>query len=337
MSKILNNIRELIANSIQVEVKNPIMRNGSMKYPILVTDISNSFTKGWYIQYNPILQDNGTRLYDGAETFSELNIANFSELQKLIITADYYFLQGQGVEQLSSGQKIAKYEINNQVRLSVTQKQNSVSVVVTVIDENSPFYMMSIPFSVTNNGQPYIVGTQDFWDRNTDMLKTYNAIFAPRKRRFYRVFQEKNGPAMLRAKIAVENNQYKINPDGTFEVDVNASVPEYIQVVTNEYKAMAYIYERLIMDIAFERALQQGLPELTMNHFNLDNFVPAFGIENTVQSNVNTPITQTFAPQPVQEPVQETAKKQENKIVTVGATPTIGNGVQINPSDLPWG
>ncbi|PVC75024.1 hypothetical protein C2I27_03820 [Priestia megaterium] len=297
MSSILNTIKNTIASSIKVEVKSPTNRNGKTRYPVLVTDMGASFTSGWFIQYNPVSQDNGTRLYDGSETFSELHISNFSELHNMILTANYYFLQGAAVENLSEGRKRAIYEPSPAVRLTVTSQPNSVSVVVTVTDEASPFHMMSIPFTVVlskdNSGNYYVVGTDnDRWDRNTDTFKEFNANFAPRKGRFYRVHQQQNQPATLRAKIAVNNGQYQINQDGTFAVDTNASSPEYIQVISNEFKALAYIYEQALMSKAFEMALAQGLPTTQQAtgqptatpNFN-GGFVPAFNIGNAGAPN----------------------------------------------------
>src|SRR6185312_486921 len=99
-----------------------------------------------------------------------------------------------------------------------------------------------------NSGNYYVIGTDnERWDRNTDTFKEFNANFAPRKGRFYRVYQNQNQPATLRAKIAVNNGQYAINHDATFAVDTKAVAPEYIQVITNEYKALAYIYEQALM------------------------------------------------------------------------------------------
>jgi hypothetical protein len=348
MLSMLNKIKEVIASSIKVEVKAPVVRNGKTKYPVLVTDMSQSFTSGWFVQYNPVAQDNGTRLYDGAETFSELHIARFSELHNLILTANYYFLQGYSVETLSDGRKRAIYEPNGKVRLTVTSQQNSVSVVATITDEQSPFCMLSIPFTVvqsnTGDGSYYVVGTDKYWDRNTDMFTEYNANFAPRKARFYRVHQQQNQPATLRAKIAVSNGQYQINPDGTFVVDTNASAPEYIQVISNEYKALAYIYEQALMAKAFEMALAQGLPaapaansQAAAPNFNT-GFVPAFVLPNLGAPN---PVpAQPVMPSAPVAPAASTAQPTQASIfpqvpVQPQVTPAASNdGIAVD--DLPW-
>lgn len=335
MSNILNTIKEVIASSVKVEVKTPVTRHGKVRYPILVTDVSQSFTSGWFVQYNPVAQDNGTRLYDGSESFSELQISRYSELYELIMTANYYFLQGNGVEVLSEGRTRAIYEPNGSVRLTVTSQRNSTSVVVTIVDENSPFNMLSIPFTVTpsntGDGSYYIVGSDKYWDRNTDTFQEFNANFAPRKGRFYRVKQEQNGPATLKAKLAVKNNQYAINQDGTFEIDTNLSSPEYIQVISNEYKALAYIYEQALMTKAFELAISKGLPIVGQQNNVAPQasvqpataFVPAFSLPNAGQPN----------------PVQPVAPSQSIPLSNQQPQP-VGPAVPQSSSigvDLPWG
>lgn len=352
MSSILNSIKSIIASSIKVEVKNPVTRNGKTRFPLLVTDMGQSFTSGWFVQYNPVAQDNNTRLYDGSESFSELHITKFSELMNLILTGNYYFLQGAGVEQLQEGRRRAIYEPNASVRLTVTSQSNSVSVVVTITDEISPFHMMSIPFTVTNqNGQPYVIGTEKYWDRNTDMFTDFNANFAPRKSRFYRVQQQQNQPAFLRAKIAVVNGQYAINPDGTFQVNTQASAPEYIQVISNEFKALAYIYEQALMDKAFELALAQGLPTTAPQQAPNPNgqspmapngFVPAFAVTNPGQPMQQQQPAFNSSP-PMQQPVPNSSLNQ--MLIAPNGTeqqqaPIFQAQQQqqpnINTNDLPW-
>ncbi len=333
MSTILNGIKEIIGNSIKVEVKSPVTKNGKQRYPILVTDMGSSFTSGWFIQYNPVAQENGTRLYDGSETFSELHISRFSELHNLILTANHYFLQNAQVEELSEGRKRAIYEPNGAVRLTVTSQTNSVQVTVTIVDEKSPFYMMSIPFTVVlshdNSGNYYIVGTDnERWDRNTDTFKEFNANFAPRKARFYRVYQQQNQPATLRAKLASNNGHYAISPDGSFAVDTKLAPPEYIQVISNEYKALAYIYEQALMSKSFELALAQGLPSAPAANQNKQvqpssstGFVPAFTIGNAgIPNPVNTTQQNAQIPLSNHQPVPQS--------VPVGATSA--------GTELPW-
>jgi hypothetical protein len=357
MSTILNGIKNVIAGSIKVEVKSPVTRNGKTRFPVLVTDVSQSFTSGWFVQYNPVAQDNGTRLYDGSETFSELHIARFSNLKQFIETANYYFLQGVQVEQLSEGRKRAIYELEG-IRLTATSQANSVSVVATITDEKSPFHMMSIPFTVvlsnTGDGSYHIIGSDtERWDRNTDVFKEFNANFAPRKGRFYRVQQQQNQPATLRAKIAVKNGAYAINHDGTFEVDTNASSPDYIQVITNEYKALAYIYEQALMNKAFEMALAQGLPATGQTpapnaNFAVPNasagaFVPAFNLGNAGQP-APVPAQQPAPVQP-QAPVQNQVPAQPQAPVAPQQPAPVPAGVsfptpaptgELKKDDLPW-
>lgn len=304
MSAILNSIKNIVASNISVEVKAPIQRQGKTRIPVLVTDVSESFTKGWFLQYNPTPQENNTRLYDPAGTFSELRIANFSALKNLVDTANMYFLQGHSVETIQGGRRRAIYELGH-VRLTAMSQPNSVRVTVTITDENSPFYMMSINFTVSSNdGQPYIIGSDKNWDRNTDSFVEYSANFTGRKVRYFRVHQEQNGPALLRAKIAVNNGMYGINQDGTIQVDTQASAGEieYVQPVNNEFKALAYIYEQAIMEKAFEKAISQGLPtaQQAPNNYqapqvpqmpNANGFTPAFNL------GAPAPAPQNFAPQ----------------------------------------
>ncbi len=333
MSTILNNIKEVIGSSIKVEVKNPVTKAGKLRYPILVTDMGNSFTSGWFIQYNPVSQDNGTRLYDGSETFSELHIARFSEVHNLILTANHYFLQNAHVEVMGDGRKRAIYEPNGAIRLTVTSQANSTLVIVTIVDEKSPFYMMSIPFTVVlshdNSGNYYIVGTDnERWDRNTDTFKEFNANFAPRKARFYRVYQQQNQPATLRAKIQVNNNQYAIHTDGTFAVDTKSAPPEYIQVINNEYKALAYIYEQALMSKAFEMAISQGLPSAPA----ANNNVPSQpGIGPAVGFTPSFTIANAGAPNSIGVPQPNGQIPLSNEQKSSPAPATVGAG-----TDLPW-
>ena len=195
----LNQIKNLIASAIAVEVKPARTFNNLSKYPVIVKDISSSVTSGWYIQYNPFLKDDGT-LRDGSETFSEVNIPNFSAMQNYIFSAKYYFLNGYGdIKDITRNGKPAKrviYENNVQgFRFTVTSQAKSVQVTVTVTDETSPFYMMSIPFTVclsnTVNGY-YIIGSDKNFDNNTGYFKEYDASFAKGKKRFLQIYQEKN-------------------------------------------------------------------------------------------------------------------------------------------------
>ncbi|MCD7910999.1 hypothetical protein KC480_05605 [Bacillus velezensis] len=295
MSAILNNIKEIISSSIEVEVDKPFTKNGKKRHPILVTDTSQSITYGWAIKYNPITTNNGQRLYDGSQSFSDLYIYKFSRIHDLILTANHYFLGNQNVEVMSDGRMRAIYEPDKKIRLTVTSQTSSVLVVLTVIDDISPFYMMSVPFNVVlsndNTGNYYVIGSDDRWDRNLDVFRDSNSKFAPGKTRFYRVYQNGNQMPTLNAKIANSNGQFHVYPSGSFAIDVEAAPPEWIQVITNEYKALAYIYEQVIMQVAFDKALKQGLrddqpaqisfDEFSSNPFGKQNgFVPAFNLDN---------------------------------------------------------
>lgn len=358
MSTILNTIKQVVGSAIKVEVKNPVTRNGKTRYPVLVTDMSQSYTSGWFLTYNPVAQDNGTRLYDGAKSFSELHISRFSEIHNMVLTANHYFLQGYQVEKMANNLSRAIYEPTPAIRLTATAGPNSISVVLTITDESSPFHMMSIPFRVTNNNNtPYVVGTDnERWDRNTDTFKELNANFAPRKSRFHRVVQESNQPAVLRnAKVAIKNGAYAINQDGTFELD-EKSRPEYIQVVNNEFKALAYIYEQAIMTKAFEMAIAQGLPnnnadsqnqEGNFNQQSPSAFVPSFNVSNAGAPHPN--VYQAPAvpapnpqqpPQFPQNPVNQFAPPAPSQNLT--PQPPANNGASqglppgINADDLPF-
>ncbi|MCY8466507.1 hypothetical protein [Bacillus atrophaeus] len=316
MSTILNNIKQIVSSAIKVEVKNPVIKNGKKRYPVVVTDMGQSLTSGWSIKYLPTAQNNGQRLYDGSQTFSTLYIYKFSKIHNLILTANHYFLENINVEVMLDGRRRAIYEPDNKIRLTVTSQSNSVVVVLTVIDEESPFYMMSIPFKVVlsndNSGNYYVIGSEDRWDRTIDMFTESNANFAPGKARYYRVHQSANQPPTLSAKIANNNGQFQIHPNGSFTLDVEAAPPEWIQVITNEYKALAYIYEQVIMEVAFEKALEQGLPGNEPNQISFDDFqetpfekqggfIPAFNLNNqapTVSEDEQPIITLPNEPKP---------------------------------------
>src|SRR5690606_27135453 len=128
---------------------------------------------------------------------------------------------------------------------------------------------------------------------------------------------------------------------GTFEVDTRANAPEYIQVISNEFKALAYIYEQALMKASFEMALKQGLPASQATQASNpaqpqqptnNGFVPAFSLSNVGTPNPvpanPTPQTQTNVQVPLSN--EKPAEKKEESANPAPAPIAIG------ANDLPW-
>lgn len=290
-----NQIKETLSKSVSVEVKAPVYRNQKPKHPVIVTDLSQSVTSGWSLTYLPQLFD-GNRLYNGSETFDSLSISQFNTIHQIILSAHHYFMTGQQVTDISNNRKRAIYELQG-LRVTVTSQTNSVSVVLSVTDETSPFHMLSVAFTVTPNknapGSFYVIGSDKSWNKETDTFETYEGYFASPKRRFIRVNNNNNTPTIK----AGFTGQL---PDSSLIVDVNKTNLEYIQVISSKYRALAYIVEQELMEFAFARALEQGVqataPQMVQTNAS---FIPAFTLPGASLVNNQPPVNQ--AP-----PVQQT-------------------------------
>ncbi|WP_067923990.1 hypothetical protein [Alicyclobacillus shizuokensis] len=247
-----NRIAEIIKANTKVEVKAQTP-NGA--YPVIVTDASESITKGWSLTYYPRLYTQGNpRLYDGKETFSALRIANFTPVYNEVLSLDQRFRAGDGVQQSQRG-AYAVYEYPGVARFSVRQNQNSVSVNMVITDERSPFYMLMINFKVTDSksapGQRHLIGSDAQWDANTDTFVEHNAQFAPSKARFLRIHQEsREDQPKIRALVTGMSEQ------GALISTENAEIV-YLQPISSKYAAMAYIVEQEILEHALAEALKQ--------------------------------------------------------------------------------
>ncbi|GAK41973.1 putative ATPase [Paenibacillus sp. TCA20] len=252
----LDKIKNDIQNAISVEVG---MMTGNGTYPVMVQDIAEgSITKGWSLTYYPkLLNTNGPeRLYDGREAFTTLRIANFGSLYQAIMGIDQRFLNGDSVEIGGNNRKRATYELHG-ARFSAVEYENSVSISLTITHDKSPLHMLNINFRVVDSnkapGSRYLIGMEDHWDRNTDVFTEENASLTPKKRRMLQVHQDRaNGQVTPYIKTIAQQG----NLPNTSFVHPDVSPFEYVQDVRNKYKALAYIQEQTIIEIAMEKALQ---------------------------------------------------------------------------------
>ncbi|OXB94807.1 hypothetical protein [Parageobacillus galactosidasius] len=247
MSFILNMIREKVASAIQVDVQ-PAQYG---KYPVTVKDISNSVTAGWTLVYRVDKSRYNDDLFSTTGRFAELHIPNFSQLYSHLQVVYSKFQNGEGVEQRYNT-RFATYPMNDQLWFTALQRKNGVSITMTVIDQNSPFHMLTTNFFVTiseHTNAPYLVGYDSCYDRNTDtFVDKYNSHMLPPKKRYIPI--HKNGadaPSLIKAAGQGAQN-------GMVMIDENQTEIVYIQEMSNERRMLAGIYERMIMEVAFEKA-----------------------------------------------------------------------------------
>jgi hypothetical protein len=246
MSFILNIIREKVANAIEVNVQ-PAQYN---RYPVIVTDKTDSVTSGWQLVYH-VTKSYGNELFCGLGRFSELHIPRFGELYALIQTAYNRFINGENVTQRFNN-RTATYPLDDKLWFTVFQRKDNVGITVTVIDEKSPFHMLTMNFTVvisSEQGTPYLVGFDKTYDQNTDTYTDrYNSFMLPGKKRFIPIHKSGvDAPSLVRvAGTMANNNMVQINEQATEIV--------YIQEMSNERRMLAGIYEKCIMKIAFEKA-----------------------------------------------------------------------------------
>jgi hypothetical protein len=249
----LNQITAIVENGIKVEVKD---QNRYSQYPVIAQDVTEgSITKEWSLTYYPKLYTKGnTRLYDGKETFTTLSISNFSRLYSTIMAVDQRFAQGENVEVMNNNRRRATYEFGNKARFTATQQEKYLDITLTITDTTSPFHMLSIYFRVINskeNGARHLIGQDERWDRNSDVFSEGNARLSPKKKRYLQVFQEdQNTVPYVRAlsRPGMNNNT---------QVDPNNAEYLYIQDISSEYKALAFIYEQNILRTVMTKGVEQ--------------------------------------------------------------------------------
>jgi len=254
----INLIHNIVKNGVKVEVKE---KNRYDQYPVVVTDIvSGSITNGWSLTYYPKLTNDGQRLFDIRQAFSTLTIPNFKSLYNTIMTVDKRFLNGENVQTLR-GNKYAVYEYGNPVsaRFAAVQKETSTSITLTIMDEKSPFCMLSINFVVVNSkqqaGQRHLIGSEKQWDHSVDVFIERNAQFAPEARRYIDVFQE-DGNTYPYIKAATQPGL-----NGVSQVDPNANF-KWLRDISNEFQGLALAYEKVIIRHAMEVAYEAIKPTL---------------------------------------------------------------------------
>lgn len=248
----LKAIKSLIANSVKVEVKEAT-QFGS--FPVVVTDTNpNSFTNGWFLTYYVKQSQTGDNLYNAKDTFHSLGIARFSTLLNSLKLVDQQFLAGTNVVVHAATQRRSALYEYGPVRLYMRQEKEGLDVInMTITDENSPFYMMSIDFNIVistrqeNLGQRVIVGADGrLYNQSLDIFTEMNAQFASDKASFIRVIEDEgSGTLTINAQTA---------PSAKAEVSYvnkeNSRIEKFSKI-TNMYKAMAYVYDKAISEHAF--------------------------------------------------------------------------------------
>ena len=301
MSFILNMIREKVASTIQVDVQ-PAQYG---KYPVAVKDISNSVTAGWTLVYRVDKSRYNDDLFSTTGRFAELHIPNFSQLYSHLQVVYSKFQNGEGVEQRYNT-RFATYPMNDQLWFTALQRKNGVSITMTVIDQNSPFHMLTTNFFVTiseHTNAPYLVGYDSCYDRNTDtFVDKYNSHMLPPKKRYIPI--HKNGadaPSLIKAAGQGAQN-------GMVMIDENQTEIVYIQEMSNERRMLAGIYERMIMEVAFEKAKElivNQTPAQTLGSFGgFQGFQNQNWTANTAFGQAAAWNQQQQAQQQMQQPVQ---------------------------------
>lgn len=321
MSFILNMIREKVASAIQVDVQ-PAQYG---KYPVTVKDISNSVTAGWTLVYRVDKSRYNDDLFSTTGRFAELHIPNFSQLYSHLQVVYSKFQNGEGVEQRYNT-RFATYPMNDQLWFTALQRKNGVSITMTVIDQNSPFHMLTINFFVTiseHTNAPYLVGYDSCYDRNTDtFIDKYNSHMLPPKKRYIPI--HKNGadaPSLIKAAGQGAQN-------GMVMIDENQTEIVYIQELNNERRMLAGIYERIIMEIAFEKA-----KELLANQAPAQAFGSFGGFQNQSWNQnwtANTAFGQASAWNQQQQQIQQQNQQQTQTAFNQQQTQTFNQQQMFN-------
>jgi len=277
-------IKEKIQNSISIEVQ-PTQYG---KYPVIVTDKSNSVTSGWKLVYRVQKNQNREGVFDPFNRFSELHITNFSQIFQQLQDIYKRFRSGENVENRYDT-LFATYDLGKvwftALKKTSTQK-DTVSITMTILDDDSPFHMLSSTFRITiseQNQQPYLVGYDSNYNRETDsFIDKYNSFMLPQKKRFIPVNRDESLQKYV-SKVAGQ-----LTPQGMVALDEEQTDFVFVQEITNERRLLASLYEKQIMNIAFEYAAQ-NLPNEPLHQnwampsiSNNNNFNP---FNNMAQDN----------------------------------------------------
>lgn len=312
MSFITNQIAQIITNGTAVSVQPE--KYG--KYPIIVTDTTNSVTAGWSLTYNAQRSKFEDKLIDYRGRFSEITIANAGAIVSDIEVVYGKFRSGEGVRQFNNT-STATYE-TEKVWYTVTQRAKGVSIVLTITDEASPFHMLQMSFFIMNeaNGRHPLIGFDHCFNQQTNTWtdKRDSASLAPSKRRVIPVTQDGNEAPAL-AKVAGQVAQ-----NGMIALDLANTQVDYIQNYTNERRLIAGLYESAIMNHALTTA-KNNLPASTPGSFGGQAFggqqpqQNAFGgqpQQNAFGGQLQQPQQNAFGGQPQQNAFGAQPQQQSN-------------------------
>lgn len=360
-----------VTNKVSVVVEGTKFQSNVQKFITKVTDITESVTKGWTLEYTPRLNSAG-ELNEPSQTFNAIEVPNFTEIQNQVFGAVIYFAQDAEVNaEIAQGKPRVRrvYEEEGRpFRITVSKQKNSFYVLLRVVDETSPFYMVALEFTVTpdrnNPNVPYIVGINQRLNPATGSYTTFDAFFVDSKRMFIEVYR--NGEIFNLGNTVITGQTQQ-----GFTVDRVNSAIQYIQKVDTVFKAQAFIVEQSIMEYAFAVAKEQaqsmatqapqqgaglgaffsigsGLPNQPVNQMYTGQ--PSFQTPQFAQGapvmpqqfagfqpgqqyvNPQQPAQQQFGiPQGVQQPVYQAPPMQQTAFQTQSAP------VNISASDLPSG
>ncbi|SFJ63271.1 hypothetical protein SAMN02799624_05271 [Paenibacillus sp. UNC496MF] len=262
----LNQVKSLVAGNVKVEIRD---RNQYNQYPVIVTDMAqDSITFGWALTYYARHMTKGNeRMYDGKEAFTTLTITNFQRLYDRLMSVDARFAAGDGVTVGNNNARTAVYEMSEKARFHVRQFNDSITISLSITDPASPFYLLAINFRVVNSkkeqGKRHLIGSESQWDLNTDTFTENNAVMSPKKKKYLQVFQEDQNT------IPYVKAPSRPGMNNTTQVDPNNSEFLYIMDIDNEFRALAFIYERAILEHAMTAALPlvQAKQQPTQNAF----------------------------------------------------------------------
>jgi len=247
MSKIINQIKDLVKNNTEITMNTQANNN---KYEVVVQDKSNSVTSEWELLYRLGMSSYNNTAYDMHKAFSEVRIKNFNHIYTLIQQCYQNFMSGVNVEE-RYGTDFAIYQPDEKLWFTLIKRDKDVSIKLSITDEDSPFHQLNIHFHIAinqTNGQAYLVGYDNCYNQETNTFtEKYKASMLPNQKRVVPINKLADGTDTIHASgNLLQNGEVAINKETT-EVS-------YIQEVGNERDLLAGIYEKAIIELVLSHA-----------------------------------------------------------------------------------